>query len=121
MEQNRKKKLKRQLADQTGIALDFMFKLLVQLIDEIEEQGEIDECGDLDIEKDFVYEEVIQDEKITQALESILDTFWDEATEQAKYQKRQAWQEQRDRERTDRRAFIAEKNRVANKINKKYN
>lgn len=86
------------------------------------EHAEVDENGDVELpDFDDLSCYVLEDEKLGDAVIEMLKEHYDELSEQVTYEERVAWSDRKERERTDRRAFNAEKSRVVNKINKKYN
>jgi len=118
---NSSKEVKDNLAKEITLSLRLVKKMRELMKKSIEEHGELDEEWNLDIDQDYVDEDVILSDEFYEKYKKIFDHLWDEVADEATYEMRQGKQERLDRERTDRRAFNAEKNRVANNINKKYN
>lgn len=111
----------KQVSSEATLGMKLVQKTKELMREQIEEHGSLDEHWDLDVDKEIVEEEVYTSDELFEKFQDIFNNLWDDCLDQVTYELRQAEADRRDRERTDRRAYSAEKNRVANKINSKYN
>ena len=99
-----------------------LVNFILQLAKEkLTEEAKIDNNGDvelLNLEDLFFF--IYEDEKLGDAIKDLLKQHYEQLSEQVTYEERVAWSDQRELERTDRAEYNAEKNRIANKINRKF-
>jgi len=88
----------------------------------LSEHCEIDDNGDVEhISPEDVFFYLMEDEYLGDELEKVVVKYYDKLSDEVTYEERQAWRDKRELRRTDRQDFVAEKNRTANKINRRYN
>lgn len=101
----------KQVSEEASLGMKLVQKTKELMKRELNKHGELDEDWDLDIDKDIVEEEVITSDEFFERFKAIFDNLWDEVADEVLYEKRQAESDRREIERTDRRAYQAEKAR----------
>lgn len=114
---NSKKQSKALEQANKGLTLINLVKQLTKKY--LTEETEIDQVGEVTVpHPDLVLEDLMEDDQFVDKITEIMEEAYPELSDQITYEMRVCWAEERETERTDRRAFAVEKNRVANKINR---
>lgn len=111
-----------QVSKKANAGLELLNSVLQRVKKIMTEEAEVNNNGDVEIlEPEELFPYLFEDEKFGDAVEEAVKEFYEELSDQVTCEERQVWAHKREKRRTDHSEYVAEKNRVANKINKKYN